>query len=633
MPLIHLRSVAALIVLAALTGTAAAQIVPGQPAPPIKAQDIAARPVDLEALATTEGRKLLIVYFFSPQAGEEIAHKLRQLHRRYGGKELEIVAVGMESDEARLKAFSEELGLNYHVVSDARLSNAAWLDQIEGLPLTLFVMATKDRIIERVLRGGGQSQINLLTQVAESFFVRGDLAEAEAVLGQAVASGEAEEPGRELKGYIYALSGKLDEAEREFAAIEDNAGLAKVALERGDLDQAVALGGAAGPGYGQAVAAEALLRAGKVAEAEQAAQAAVAGAGTGWQQSEAHTLRGRVAQERGDMELAVAGYREAQALDPHNVIPLSNEAEVRRQQGQLEEAAAVLERARTVRPDDDLSGIMLAQIRRQLQEQNDTERAKLVQAQIADLSARFKDIRAAGAPAADGWTTRPLVVAILPARAGDGVFFKRAGVEVALQRELETRLQADGRVSVVDRTVLDQLLQELNLGTSELASADTQRRLGQVLSAGMLGVIEFAQLGRETTLYLRLIDTETTAIAHQLSLPVREEALRETVDALAAQVIERVAGDRSLKGLIADATDEATVIINLGRKHGVEAGQRFTVFAEGEPVEAGGRVIAHKQKKVATLVVTEVEDEYSVSRVEGAAEAPLESNMKIRSAT
>lgn len=635
MLLFFARRTALCAVLAAtmLATDATAQLSPGKPAPPIKARDIVDRAVDLDALAQADGRKLLIVYFFSPQAGEELAHKLRLLHRRYGGKELEVVAVGMESDEARLKGFAEELGLNYHVVSEASMSNADWLAQIDGLPLTLFVMANKDRIIERVLRGGGQSQVNLLTQVAESFFVRGDMAEAEAVLEQAVAGGEAEVPGRELKGYIYALSGKLDEAEKEFAAIDDTAGLAKVALERGDLERAVELGRAAPSGYGKAVAAEALLRSGEVAEAADAADAAVAGAAADWQRSEAHTVHGRIAQERGDLDTAVAGYREAQALDPHNVVPLSNEAEVRRRQGALEEAATVLERAQTVRPSDDLSAMMLAQVRRQMEEQNDTERAKLVQSQIADLSARFKEVREAGLPAADSWTTRPLVLALLPAGQADGVFFKRAGIEVALQRELESRLQAEGRVQVVDRSVLDQLLQELNLGTSELASADTQRRLGQVLSAGLLGVMEFAQLGNETLMYLRLIDTETTAIAHQLSTPVREDALRGTVDTVVAKVLEAVSTDRALKGLVADAGSADTVLINLGRKHGVQGGQRFSVFAEGDPVEAGGRIIAHKQKKVGTLVVTELQDEYSVCRLEdGDADTPLAKDMKIRSA-
>lgn len=605
-------------ILLASAGTALAQLSQGNPFPEVKATDLKNEPVDISTLAA-QGRKVVIVHFFTPASGEAMAHKLRLLDRRHGGKEIEILAIGMETDEAVLKAFSEDMGLEYHIVSRTGLENAPWLDSITALPLTLFVRTDENKIIDTVLRGGGSTQADFLRTVAEKFFQQGAAEDAVALADQAVANGESEGASRELKGYALALSGRLDDAEKEFAAIDSKTGLAKVALDRGEYDAAIAKATESGDAYAQTILAEAQLRAGNTeAAATAAAEATKLAGGTGddaapaWQRADAYTVQGRVAQETGDKAAAVQDYREAQALDPYDVVPLSNEAEVHRSEGKLEEAQAVLTKAEKARPDDELTKMLLARVQEQLQEQTDVERRKVIQSQISDLAARYQANQSANPVPADDWTTRPLVLAFLPSTQAKGVYFDRVGTDVALQREIETALQSGGKASVVDRQVLDQLLQELNLGSSDLASADTQRRLGQVLSAGLLGVLEFAQVGPDTVLYLRLIDTETTQIVHQISEPIQEDALRANVDRIAENILSKVASEKPLQGLIADAADTDSVLINLGGKHGVSVGQNFNIIVDGDPVEAGGKVIAYRPKKVGTLTVSAVEPEYSV---------------------
>jgi hypothetical protein len=153
-------------------------------------------------------------------------------------------------------------------------------------------------------------------------------------------------------------------------------------------------------------------------------------------------------------------------------------------------------------------------------------------------------------------------MAFLPSSDQTPVFFERAGTEMVLQRELEARLQEDGRATVVEREMLDQLLQELNLGTSELASADTQKRLGQVLSAGLLGFLNFGQVGRDKMMYLRVVDTETTRIVMQVSQPVNEDQPLTVVDQVKDALLEKVATGQELKGLIAEATPVAKITVS-----------------------------------------------------------------------
>lgn len=613
-------------------GLGAADLVQGQPAPDIRAVDIKGKEVNLDAIIQQQPY-LVVLYFFSVNTGEDIARKLQYLDMHYGREKLGIIALGMKEDEAALKDFARRLSVQYHVINSETLKDADWLKEIYTLPLTLFVQADRERKIERVLVGGGAGEAAILKEVAENFFQQRK-PEAIAVADQAIESGEEPGKAKELKGFILVAEGKLDEAEKEFGAIDSKTGLAKVALEKGDLETAAALADQAqGDGYAQAVKGEALLRAGKTDEAATALEAAAKLSASNWQRSEALNAQGRLNQQQGNPDAAINSYQAAMALDPYNVIALSNEGAAYREKGDLPKAKEVLEKAAALR-DDGMVAIMLKQVQQELQEANDIKRHELIRAQIADLSKRFEEMKQAGtAKPADEWSTRPLIVAFLPSPTPSAVFFNRAGTDIVLQRGIESQLQAGGRVGVVERQMLDQLLQELNLGSSELAAADTQQRLGKVLSAGLIGFVDFAQAGPDIMMYLRMVDTETTAIAAQITERVDENNPRATIDQVSGALLSKITNSRELKGLIADAADENAVVINLGAKHGVEVGREFTVYEDGDAIEVGGRVIAHRQKSVGKLAVTEVEPDYAICKVTNKRDgAAFRKEMKIKAA-
>lgn len=608
---------------------APAQLAQGKAAPAIKAVDIRGQAVDLDAIIQQQPR-LVILYFFSVSTGEEIAMKLRYLDMHYGKDKIRIVALGLQADAAALKAFADRLGIQYAIIDTAAMKDSPWLKEVTSPPLTLFVQADKDRTIERVIVGGGAGQAQILKEVAENLFQQ-RAKEALDVASQAAQSGEDQKSTTELKGFILMSDGKLDEAQKEFGAIDSKSGLAAVALERGQPGEALKIADQApNDAYARTIKAEALLKSGKVEEAAAALPAASEAPGAKWQQSESLNLQGRVAQQQGKTDAAISTYKQAVALDPYNVVALSNEGAAHREKGDLKQAEQVLEKAAAARPDE-VAALMLKQVQREMKAANDVKRGELIRSQIADLSKRYQEMKqAAGAAPKDAWTTRPLVMAFLPS-AQQSVVFERAGMDVVLQREIEARLQGDERIGIVERQMLDQLLQELNLGSSDLSSADTQRRLGQVLSAGYLGFIDFGRMGAETMMFVRLVDTETTAISMQSSKPVDEDNPARTVDAVIGELLSKVVDGRELKGLIADAADENALLINLGKKHGVKEGQEFTAYAEGDPIEAGGKVIAHRQMPVAKLQVTGVEADYAVCKVlskrDGAA---LAKEMKVK---
>ncbi len=609
---------------------ATAELTKGSPAPPLAGVDITGTQVTLDTLVQA-GPYVVILYFFTPDTGGELAAKLQQLQTVHGKDKFQIVAVGMREDEAALVDFSKRMGISYHLLEPGKVENAAWLSEVNTLPMTIFVRASEEKIIDQVLSGGGATTAKLLSTLAENLF-RQRRTEALQMANDAVAAAPTAET-RELRGFVLAAEGKLDEAEKEFGEIGSKTGLAKVALERGDAAGATALASEAGGGYAGVVKAEALARQGKLDEAGKAAAAVSASdAASDWQKSDAANLEGRIAHEQGRPADAAAKYGQAVALDPYNVVALSNEGAALRDSGNLEGAKKALEKAAGTGAPDPASALLLQQVMAELKEANDTQKAELVRSQIESLGKRFKELKESGASAAtDAWTTRPLVMALLPGGSGSPVFFERAGTDVLVQREVEAGLGASGKVGVVERAMLDKLLQELNLGSSELATAETQRSLGQVLSAGMLGFVEYGRIGPEIAAHLRLVNTETTAIEFQTKAVIDENNPADAAKALTEAVLGHFSANRELKGLIADASSEEAVVINLGAKHGVRPGMQFIVLADGAPIEVGGRVIAHRQEPKGVLEITSVEAEYGVARVKERRDgAVIEKGMKLK---
>ncbi len=606
----------------------AAAIDKGETAPPIAAQTIFGEQVILDAIIE-EGRDLVILHLFTPESSEDIALKLSALDLRYGGEQLEIIALGVREDEDALRTFAQSLGIEYFVIDDDALGDVDWLNAVDILPLTAFVVADETRVVERVIRGGGTSMGRLVLSVAENFFQQRKLDQAHELLQEAANEDDTAEAAQELQGYMLTAAGKLDEAEAAFAAIESDAGLATVALARGDYEEAISHAADSDDPYAQVVASKAKLQIGDVEGSAATAAAALAQLPeeAGWKASEAANVQARAAHVQGATDSAAQAYDDAVKHDPYNVVALSNHAALDREQGNLDSAQTRLERAARLREDDTVA-FLLAEVRDELAAANDTSRQELIRQQISDLREQYEQAQAEGTAAADTWTTRPPVLALLPGRQSSPVVLARAGMDVALQRALEQQLNASDAVTVVEREMLDALLQELNLGSSELADPTTQRRLGTVMSAGLLGFISYGTLGGQPTAYLRLVDSETTEIVLDVSQPLRAEDLAEAADTLSAAVVEHLRDETELRGLVAEVTATG-VFINLGERHGVEAGRAFTVLADGEPIEVAGRVIAHRQRPIGTLTVTQLEDDYAICEADLNDGVALEKEMKV----
>lgn len=619
----------------------------GAAVPAFKAVDVKGRTVDLETLAGS-GIDLAILFFFTTETGDDIATRLDMLDKRFGREKLYIAAVGFKEDEAALKTFAEALSIDYFVLADNEAIDAdAKYGPLTVLPQTMIV--STDLSLLKIVRGGGVGQARVINYIAEQFLRRGQTEEAKDAAQLAAAQGEDATAAKQTEAIALMQEGKLDEAEAAFDEIGSAGGKAAVALERGEPEKAVEIAAAAADDpYAASVKGMALMETGKLSEAEAAFGEAIAKADalTDGQQSDAKNAYGRLKHASGAVDEAVKHYQEANTLDHFNITALSNAAAAKRDTGGAEgltEAQALIEKAQGILGDlgrsDQLVTMLGGQIARELERANDLKRKELVQSLIKDLGARYKELQAAGLDKpVDPWTSRPMVVALLEPSTSSPVFFQRAGLDLALKREVEARLDENPRIEVVDRDEIDALLQELNLGSSDLANEDTRLRLGQVFAARQYGYIEFIQEspGAKPRLAIRMVDTETTRVPTRILLEVDEEAdLDAIVDEVVTKLSAGIMGSEALQGLIAGEPEGETVNINLGSLHGIQPGDTFAVFAEGEPILVGGKERPGKARHIGAIEVTEIVNEYiSSAKVvelkEGEALAP---DTKIRMIT
>jgi tetratricopeptide (TPR) repeat protein len=452
---------------------------------------------------------------------------------------------------------------------------------------------------------------------------------------------------RAERGYELLRQRQVEDADRIFQALAVNGhpevalmgreGLAEVMLARGDLQSALKAAneiiaraptrgaayltrGRALAGSGDAAAAQASLK--------QAADERTA-ADFSFQKSQALLAVGN-AQRAQDPKAALASYERAAREDRQSVEALSNLAVALKDTGNPQRAKAVLERAQALDPNDAVTIALLRQTQEAIADDQDRARQAAIDASVKDLVAQFRNppARPAAAGSADDWTSPVMALSVLPFQdqalpGGSG----RIGLEVLVQQELIRELQNRG-YTLVERRLLDKVLAEVKLGASELADQDTQIRLGRLLAARLMvsGVMTHEPGGLAAS--VRAIDTETTQLAM-----VRTERQAGAGNptalavAIAQQIAATVADKYPLRGRIAVVEDDR-VIINLGKKHGVAAGQAFNVIERGAPIELNGRVLGYRDSRIAQLTVTEVQDQLAYARI-GERQGPLQKNQRV----
>lgn len=344
-----------------------------------------------------------------------------------------------------------------------------------------------------------------------------------------------------------------------------------------------------------------------------------------WQKAEALVAKGNLQRSDNPVE-AKQAYEAAMKLDTQSVEAVTNLATLLRDGGQPEKALDLLKKSGNVTAMDRIADSLAYQIQQDLQNKNDQARQKQIDESVKELMARQKETR--GAPTGDGWTTPPIVISVLGFAEKSSPLVGRIGMDSLLGQELERVLRAEN-VLVVDRALIDKVLNELKLGSSSLADPETQLKLGRLTAARLIAVGNLYHLNGKDVVSYRLIDTETTQIVHAMTENISGQmdptVLSET---LAKATAGTVAGRYPTKGRIAMVNGDE-IILNLGSKHGLLPGNIYQVLGEPKVIEFQGKIIGKKDADLGQVRIASVEEQMAYA-VPVERKGDWESNLRVQ---
>jgi uncharacterized caspase-like protein/TolB-like protein len=287
---------------------------------------------------------------------------------------------------------------------------------------------------------------------------------------------------------------------------------------------------------------------------------------------------------------------------------LLQEGRIYQQQGELNRAEQAFVAAQQINPRDELPPLLYQQVKEEKAYRSNPQQQRDV------LDEAIKLVKEKGKrPSVNPWDPQPLVITFFDfSTLGSGQ--ERAGLHEVLVQRVAQSLAGTRRVQVVDRRLLDKVLEGLKLSMSNLVDPSTQLRIGRILTARLIAVGDIVFVSDQRLAFnLRMIDTETTAITVLSKDGTDPEKLLAFADEIAAAISDHLRREYPIRGILHQVEGDE-VILNVGTNHGIVPGIRMKAIIE-EPIVIGGEIVARKKKDVGTIEITEVYEKASFGQI------------------
>ncbi len=601
----------------------AGRVLAGQ-AVPFKLSGIDGRTYDL---ATMKERTLMVLYFFdagSPSSQEGLL-TMDQLRQKYGGETDLVIWAITTSPASEVKALKEKSKVKLPLLlDDGKVSSDFGARFI--LPTTV-ILGPGLKILDTI-QGGGKALEVTLVRIAQRELQRRRVKVA-AKLGQEVAAKDPENvEAQAVRGYALLKEGRTEEAEKVFkelaarggqAEVVGKEGLAAVYARKGRYAEALELTEEVERkdperAYVHVVRGDILYAQGKKeAAGVEYTKGAQKKEAEPYQQGERFNKLGRYYASAGKYDQALALYDKAIEVDPFYIEGMSNKGVVYEKKGDWAKALEAYRQALAINHQDTFAAVLAKRAQEMLELQRDAARRERIDRLVKELAARFREQKKLPPPE-DTWTSRPMVISFLSFQERGGLS-ERDGFSLVFATQLADYLKASGRVKVVERILLEELLQELNLGSSDLADPETALKLGRVLAAKLITVGTFYYLPGGTLINLRLIDTETSDIPLILNKQVPPGvSLDKVLFEFNRKILETVVERYPLRGYVVEVTGDQ-VMLNIGARQGVVPGTRFEVLEKGGVIIYKGRKLRKRASRIGLVEVVSVEPDLSYARI------------------
>ena len=283
---------------------------------------------------------------------------------------------------------------------------------------------------------------------------------------------------------------------------------------------------------------------------------------------------GRIASIGKKTDEALHFYQQAAQLAPKNAQPYISQAVLLDGQGRFTDALKLLTSAQSLAPNDPTLRVFGGQVREKAAIAENSEKRERIDRLVQELL----EVSRKPSPQAgfdDGWTSFPLTLWVMDFSSTGQCL--REGEEKLIACGIMDRLIEKSRAKVVERSLLEKLLEELKLGSSGLADQATALSLGKIMAARVILSGQVVYNGIQTQVALRLIETETGEIRGALNeVFVSTASPSEITEKLSNFLLAKVLALYPLRGKISEVGEKGATL-NIGRKQGVQVKQQFRV--------------------------------------------------------
>lgn len=194
---------------------------------------------------------------------------------------------------------------------------------------------------------------------------------------------------------------------------------------------------------------------------------------------------------------------------------------------------------------------------------------------------------------------------------GEGFETKDMGIIVA--EWFITALVKAGRFDVIERGLIQKLLEEQKLSMTGLVDATTATKIGKFLGVKIIISGSVMKLQNVIEINARIIDVETASIIAAEN--VKSTAAVRLQD-LVVQMSEKIIKNFPLEGYIVNKSD-SKVTIDLGRLAGVKEEMEFSVYKEGKIIKhpKTGAIIDVQRIETGKIIITDVRDKIAEGKI------------------
>jgi class 3 adenylate cyclase/CHAT domain-containing protein/cytochrome c-type biogenesis protein CcmH/NrfG len=312
-------------------------------------------------------------------------------------------------------------------------------------------------------------------------------------------------------------------------------------------------------------------------------------------QSEALMGLARLSSIAQEPEQALQLYQRADTVDPQSTRALTAQAIILDRQNRDAEALLLYQQALERSPNDFGIQVAVQDIRERLSWQQDQEKQARIDQLVQKLLERDPGT-IASVDDENRWTSKPLSVWLMDfEEAGFGIQEGQGHTVHILLRELLTK---NPRVKMVERAVLDKLLTELHLGSSQLAERQTSLAIGRLMAARVLLPGQIQYEGGQALVSIRAIECETGLInASVVESYDRSKTPMDIAQDMARRIAESLTAAFPIRTRVSEVNGNQ-IVLDVGQRAGVQTGQ----------------VLAGVDADV-TLQVTSVDDNRSTATV------------------